>query len=273
MFFGVGKLLQPQQEVSLCQRNHSEPGEVTTEYFLTVFSHIFGPCQFSRGVLGWMDWRQIRTAVIGVLVKIRIPQNTRISFFCWLYLVTREHLSLFYRHVKIWIVPVLVEKVIIEGFWFPAWDFVYASFLFSCSKQVSRWTCPSACSSTSTWRECQELRKKRYSPNCYQAVDVCHELCFYICSLFNTNVSRIFPAFLTIHVATLEFDAECPCPCRETGQISEVVMPMIWFEEVRLSLTHMEAVAVLLTLDRTLTLTLNPPGATSVSPLFPPAVL
>lgn len=99
----------------------------------SVFSHIFGPCQFSRGVLGWMDWRQIRTAVIGVLVKIRIPQNTRISFFCWLYLVTQEHLSLFYRHVKIWIVPVLVEKVIIEGFWFPAWDFVYTSFLFSCS--------------------------------------------------------------------------------------------------------------------------------------------
>lgn len=272
MFFGVGKLLQPQQEVSLCQRNHSEPGEVTTEYFLTVFSHIFGPCQFSRGVLGWMDWRQIRTAVIGVLVKIRIPQNTRISFFCWLYLVTREHLSLFYRHVKIWIVPVLVEKVII--ILIPRLRFCfYASFLFSCSKQVSRWTCPSACSSTSTWRECQELRKKRYSLNCYHAVDVCHELCFYICSLFNTNVSRIFPAFLTIHVATLEFDGECPCPCRETGQISEVVMPMIWFEEVRLSHTHMEAFSVLLTLDRTLTLTLNPPGATSVSPLFPPAVL
>lgn len=50
MFFGVGKLLQPQQEVSLCQRNHSEPGEVTTEYFLTVFSHIFGPCQ------SWSPW-------------------------------------------------------------------------------------------------------------------------------------------------------------------------------------------------------------------------
>lgn len=79
-----------------------------------------------------------------------------------------------------------------------------------------------------------------------------------------------FPAFLTVHVAALEFDGGCLCTCRETGQISEVVMPMIWFEEVRLSLTHMEAVAVLVTLDRTLTLTLNPPGAASVSPLFPP---
>ena len=79
-----------------------------------------------------------------------------------------------------------------------------------------------------------------------------------------------FPAFLTVHVAALEFDGGCLCTCRETGQISEVVMPMIWFEEVRLSLTHMEAVVVLVTLDRTLTLTLNPPGAASVSPLFPP---
>lgn len=46
------------------------------------------------------------------------------------------------------------------------------------------------------------------------------------------KVSRMFPAFLAIHDATLKFEAKRFCPCRQTGKISEVVMPMIWFEEV-----------------------------------------
>lgn len=44
--------------------------------------------------------------------------------------------------------------------------------------------------------------------------------------------SWIFPAFLTICYVTLECKVECPCPSSETGKISDVVMPMIWFEEV-----------------------------------------
>ncbi len=36
-------------------------------------------------------------------------------------------------------------------------------------------------------------------------------------------------------ILVLIFEVQCSCPCRETGQISEVVMPMIWFEEVSCS--------------------------------------
>lgn len=56
--------------------------------------------------------------------------------------------------------------------------------------------------------------------------------CFNVCIVQCERLVCVLPAFLTISFLAMEFEVECLCACRETGNMAEVVMPVIWFQEV-----------------------------------------
>lgn len=94
----------------------------------------------------------------------------RISFFCFLYLDTWE---LFF-HYRLGILTNIWSGHE-TPFIFPHVTFGWCVFS---SKRVSPSMCPSACSSTSTWRACQELRKEVIPWATCHATHFCHVLCF-----------------------------------------------------------------------------------------------